>query len=158
MSKGWLTLICKRCGVEFKSVTNCSKYCDICQKTVYLYPKIFYKNRKIVFNRDEFKCQCCGCSEDDKKTNKLLVHHIDTNKKNNSLSNLILLCGQCHVSLHKKYDKKTLRRSNIYKLFSTDIKFGEFGKNLIYGASKQIVKKQFGGKPKLFFKKKTSVL
>lgn len=69
------------------------------------------------------------------------------------MSNLITLCEQCHQSLHGKYDKKTLRRSNIYKLFSTDIKFGEFGKNLIYGASKQIVKKQFRGKPKLFFKK-----
>jgi hypothetical protein len=73
------------------------------------------------------------------------------NPQNNSPSNLITLCYQCHQSLHRKYTKYILRRSNIYKLFATDSRFGEFGKNLIYGASKQLVKKQFKGKPKLFF-------
>jgi hypothetical protein len=156
---------CKICNKEIKSSNPFPTCCSKCKKTidwnenrkifndVNFYPKIFYKNRKIVVDRDEHKCQCCGCGEDEKRTNKLIIHHIDTNKLNNSLSNLITLCEQCHQSLHGKYDKKTLRRSNIYKLFSTDIKFGEFGKNLIYGASKQIVKKQFRGKPKLFFKK-----
>lgn len=157
---------CKKCGVELYASSPFSDCCEKCKKTigkdeyrkilndVDFYPKIFYKNRKIVLNRDENKCQCCGCKEDTKITNRLIIHHIDLNKLNNSLSNLITLCEQCHISLHKKFTQQELRQSNIYKLFSTDIRFGEFGKNLIYGASKQIVKKQFKGKPKLFFKKK----
>jgi len=116
------------------------------------YPSTFYENRKKVIERDENKCQCCGVSGDNTTTNKLSVHHIDTDKFNNRVSNLITLCVQCHKSLHGKYSNFDLRHNNIYKLFSTDIHFGEFGKNLLYGTAKKIVKKQFGGKPKNFFK------
>ena len=132
------------------------RICRPCRKIMkgeYVYPRVYWKNKKLVLERDEFKCQCCGINQGVLQTNKLCCHHIDGDKSNNSPSNLITLCTQCHQSLHKKYSKLVLRRSNIYKLFSTDIKFGEFGKNLIYGASKQLVKKQFSGKPKLFFKK-----
>lgn len=134
---------CRRC-------VECAKI----DKGINFYPKVFYKNRKIILDRDEHKCQCCGCSQDSKATNKMGIHHIDCDRNNNSPSNLITLCTQCHRSLHQKYTKYILRRSNIYKLFSTDIRFGEFGKNLIYGASKKLVKKHFKGKPKLFFKSK----
>ena len=147
-------LICRKCNVEFRGENQHIKLCPYC-KGVSLgrikYPKVYYKNRKIILIRDEYKCQCCGCEEDDKKTNQLIIHHIDVDTLNNSPSNLITLCTQCHLSLHGKYTKYVLRRSNIYKLFATDSRFGEFGKNLIYGASKQLVKKQFKGKPKLFF-------
>jgi len=146
---------CKKCNVEFLSKNTYPKLCTECKKianNIDFYPKLFYKNRKIVFERDEYKCQCCGCESNGLAANKLIIHHIDVDKKNNSLSNLITLCEQCHLSLHGKYSKFILRRSNIYKLFSSDIRFGEFGKNIIYGASKKIVKKQFKGKPKLFFK------
>lgn len=124
----------------------------------YTNPKVFYKNRKIVFDRDEHKCQCCGCTEDGQHTNKLIVHHIDTDRRNNSPSNLLTLCQQCHLSLHNKYSKLILRRSNIYQLFAKEKAFGEFGKNLIYESAKQLVKKQFKGKPKLFFKIKKKVI
>jgi len=115
------------------------------------YNRCFFKNKKIVFERDNHKCQCCGISEDGNGNNKLIAHHVDVDTRNNSPSNLITLCFQCHQSLHAKYTKYVLRRSNIYKLFADDINFGEFGKNLIYGAAKKIVKKQFNGRPKLFF-------
>ena len=103
--------------------------------------------------RDEYKCQCCGIEDGKLQTNKLIVHHIDVDRQNNSPSNLITLCTQCHLSLHGKYGEKILRRSNIYKLFSENFKFGEFGKNLLYGAAKKMVKQHFKGKPKLFFRK-----
>jgi hypothetical protein len=148
--------ICKKCGMQFMASSHHHPFCKSCIKAKRnpdFYPRVFWKNRLIVLERDDHTCQCCGCKQDSKQTNKLCIHHIDGDRQNNSPSNLITLCTQCHLSLHHKFTKYELRRSNIYKLFSTDIRFGEFGKILIYGASKQLVKKQFKGKPKLFFKK-----
>lgn len=148
-------LKCWKCNVEFRSETPHRQRCPNCigvSNGTIQYPKVYYKNKKIVFERDEFKCQCCGCVEDDKKLNKIIVHHIDVDKKNNSPSNLITLCVQCHLSLHRKHGEAILRRSNIYKLFAQEKKFGEFGKCLIYTPAKKLVKKQYGGKKKAFFK------
>ena len=150
-------VICPKCNVEFLSKTPRRHMCRKCvnfYSNHIGYPKLFYKNRKMIFVRDEYKCQCCGCGEDGQITNKLVVHHLDTDRGNNSMSNLITLCEQCHLSLHQKFGKPILRRSNIYKLFAENLKFGEFGKNLIYEPAKKLVKKQFTGKPKTFFKTK----
>lgn len=38
-----------------------------------------------------------------------VMHHIDTNRKNNSKENLIQICPKCHYKLHKLY--------RIYKKF-----------------------------------------
>lgn len=49
---------------------------------------------------DNFRCQQCFRHQDELyrkgKKYKLLIHHIDYNKKNNSESNLISLCNSCH--------------------------------------------------------------
>lgn len=148
-------LKCQHCGVEFRATNTYHRLCRYCKalrEGKIRYPKVFYKNRKIVLERDDHTCQCCGCKADGQKTNQIICHHLDCDKANNSPSNLITLCSQCHNSLHSKYSKPELRRSNIYRLFAKEKQFGEFGKNLIYGAAKKIVKKQFGGKPKFFFK------
>ena len=42
----------------------------------------------------EKRCQVCNIND------KLHVHHIDGNRKNNHLSNLTVLCTSCHTSLH----------------------------------------------------------
>lgn len=52
--------------------------------------------------RDNFRCQECFRHQDElrDKNNrkyKLLVHHIDFNKKNNNPNNLISLCRDCHL-------------------------------------------------------------
>ena len=57
--------------------------------------------------RDEYKCQMCFIHQDvlyDSKGRyyKLIIHHIDENKKNNSLDNLRALCRNCHIELHNK--------------------------------------------------------
>jgi 5-methylcytosine-specific restriction endonuclease McrA len=41
-------------------------------------------------------CECCSLSEWLNKPIKLELHHIDGNKKNNFLDNLMLLCPNCH--------------------------------------------------------------
>ena len=45
--------------------------------------------------RDGYKCQMCGCPEIE-NNRKLNVHHIDYNKENLNLDNLISLCDSCH--------------------------------------------------------------
>ena len=58
------------------------------------------KLKNLVRERDLFICQECGIHQDelsDRWHKKLDVHHIDYNKKNCGLDNLIALCRQCHV-------------------------------------------------------------
>ncbi|OGI14978.1 hypothetical protein A3K63_03060 [Candidatus Micrarchaeota archaeon RBG_16_49_10] len=49
------------------------------------------KIKKRIFERAENACQHCGNSNV-----KLHIHHIDKNPENNNLSNLIVLCPDCH--------------------------------------------------------------
>lgn len=46
--------------------------------------------------RDKYKCQVCGCTQLE-NGRQLDCHHIDYNKKNNILNNLIALCHSCHM-------------------------------------------------------------
>jgi 5-methylcytosine-specific restriction endonuclease McrA len=42
------------------------------------------------------KCKICGFDD----LNVLCVHHIDGNRKNNDISNLEILCANCHFKMH----------------------------------------------------------
>lgn len=55
--------------------------------------KIF---RNQIRYRDEYKCQICGRSRIE-NGRILCVHHIDYNKKNLNIENLITLCHKCHA-------------------------------------------------------------
>ena len=59
------------------------------------YPKEFKLIKPMVRKRDNFTCQNCGIKESDYKE-LLSVHHIDHDKQNNNLYNLISLCRNCH--------------------------------------------------------------
>ena len=43
------------------------------------------------------KCECCGLTEWMGKPIPLELHHIDGNHYNNNLSNLLILCPNCHA-------------------------------------------------------------
>ena len=49
------------------------------------------------------KCEWCG------SINNLLVHHLDENRYNNNIDNLITLCKRCHQNLHTKRNMTTGR-------------------------------------------------
>lgn len=73
----------KICGNRFKNkeFTNWTNSCDY---------------RRNAFNVYPHKCAVCGYNEDERI---LEVHHIDENRGNNDLSNLIILCPICHKKL-----------------------------------------------------------
>jgi 5-methylcytosine-specific restriction endonuclease McrA len=115
---------CQKCHEIHRRSTRRSFTCDSCKGKTY--PRTFYRNRKIVLERDKHRCQCCG----DGKIIRIHIHHIDCNKSNNSTSNLIALCIQCHLWLHTHYSNEELRRSNIYLLFPKEFRWGQFGKRV----------------------------
>uniref|UniRef100_A0A6M3IQ66 Homing endonuclease n=1 Tax=viral metagenome TaxID=1070528 RepID=A0A6M3IQ66_9ZZZZ len=51
--------------------------------------------KEVIRNRDRRKCQICDKTELENKE-KLSIHHIDYNKKNNDPKNLISICRKCH--------------------------------------------------------------
>lgn len=68
--------------------------------TEHLYPDDFNDDLKNqVKKRFGHKCAICGMSEEeslDKMGKSLAIHHIDFNKENNKLNNLVPLCFHCH--------------------------------------------------------------
>ena len=56
--------------------------------------------RELAFNAYEHKCACCGWNED---IRILEVHHIDSNRENNVLVNLVILCPICHRKITLGY-------------------------------------------------------
>jgi len=85
------------------------------------YPLYFSRVlKRKVRKRDNYTCQNCGKKECDElvgnQKQRLSVHHIDYDKKNCNLNNLITLCRSCNVKANKNrlfwtkyYNKKTTR-------------------------------------------------
>jgi len=53
---------------------------------------------KAVMKRSSLKCECVRCGRNDKRI--LSVHHIDHNRQNNNLRNLVWMCRNCHHLVH----------------------------------------------------------
>ncbi len=56
--------------------------------------------RRNAFDHYKHECEECGW---DKIKGVLDVHHIDSNRDNNEIENLIILCPICHITLTRKY-------------------------------------------------------
>lgn len=69
-------------------------------------------------NRDNHTCQLCSKKY---KKRKMPVHHIDGNKKNNGLNNLITLCISCHHKVHSIHTKKRGRKIIVYTFMCNDL-------------------------------------
>jgi endogenous inhibitor of DNA gyrase (YacG/DUF329 family) len=119
--KGRLIQICPNCGKEFEIRTSkkgLRKFCSLNCKMSGKFNRFWRGGRAklgygIEFNnalkdkirkRDNLKCLICGLPED-KSYRKLCIHHIDENKYNNNLDNLISVCSSCHTIIHNKKEK-----------------------------------------------------
>lgn len=59
--------------------------------------------KQFIKNRDMHKCQNLNCEH---KYKKLDVQHIDYDKKNNDIRNLITLCCSCHTKTNNKNNRE----------------------------------------------------
>ena len=77
-------------------------------------PSITTEIRRTVEVESGHACAIKGCNEH----TYLEIHHIDGNRENNTLNNLILLCDKHHKMAHANViDRKALRK---YKKLLTD--------------------------------------
>lgn len=92
--------IFKRLKSELSEKNFCSKECSNRfknkEKTNMVNGAAYRRN---AFNTYPHKCKICGWSKDERV---LEVHHIDENRNNNDISNLVILCPICHkyLTLH----------------------------------------------------------
>lgn len=118
---------CEVCGAEIKEENNYianRRFCsEICKYQVLVKPYEKYntwkkgknagiksisnwtKIRKDILDRDCDKCRICG---NDNVESKLNVHHIDYDRGNNKLNNLVTLCVVCHRAVHAEQYKPCL--------------------------------------------------
>jgi len=82
--------------------------------------------RNKVKKRDNYCCQLCGMQIKESRRikinpnkNWLIVHHINHNKKDNNISNLITLCNHCHARVH--INDKSLSFTNFWINFFNKI-------------------------------------
>lgn len=102
---------CIDCGQPVKNRSKITKRCIICSRKFMVGRNAAnwrngasFGKYGIEFNealreqvrfRDKYKCQHCGCPQIE-NGRQLDVHHINYNKRNNTLNNLISLCQNCH--------------------------------------------------------------
>jgi 5-methylcytosine-specific restriction endonuclease McrA len=67
------------------------------QPRLWLGPELYEQLCREVLQRDGWRCQSCGSLKD------LQVHHQESRSESgdDSEQNLIILCSECHSTLHK---------------------------------------------------------
>lgn len=109
---------CSVCGKQ-SARTNTRPYkCSVCK--LKSYPKEFLSQRNVIKQGGE--CLCCHSK------NNLGVHHKDNNRQNNSTTNLMVLCRQCHAALHRYFGKQF----NELVLSRVSVRVGQFGVRIDY--------------------------
>ena len=68
--------------------------------------------RRSIRERDHYTCQLCGKLQSDKA---FCIHHIDYDKLNCNINNLIILCESCHGKTlkNREYYKRVLHKKII---------------------------------------------
>ena len=73
------------------------------------WPKISKKRKQ----QEQYICQICSKDFSDKECKKFLhVHHVDTDKRNNTSENLKVLCIECHC---KEHNHEHMKQNFMYK-------------------------------------------
>lgn len=83
-------------GLHKRNNGNKIELTDILSGKYPEYQTFKLKNRLLTEGIKQNKCECCGISTWNDKPIILELHHIDGNSHNHLLSNLQLLCPNCH--------------------------------------------------------------
>ena len=91
----------------FNGWSSFEPYCSIWTKEL----------KESIMRRDNYICQLCGKTQEEEIRavgHKLSIHHIDYNKKNCNLDNLITLCSACNsrVNYHRKFWQQYFQEKN----------------------------------------------
>ena len=108
--------VCEKCNDKFtwtgRKKTKSFKQARFCSRSCanhrgngleHKRPLTFYVS--ICFAHFEKKCIHCGHDK------IVSVHHLDENRKNNDVRNLVPLCMNCHMMIHKKEYKEEVEDS-----------------------------------------------
>lgn len=106
---------CLKCG---KKIAYKANYCSSCAKlgerNGNWHGGLSFENYPIEFNnilkwkikkRDHYKCFMCGWMPIKESRKRLVIHHIDYNKNNLEMDNLITLCSKCHQETNYNRNK-----------------------------------------------------
>ena len=81
------------------------------------------EKKEFIKQRDHYHCQNCGISQDEHRLKykmSLVIHHVDYDKENNKIENLITLCTMCNTRANgnrdywKKYYQDELDKVKLY--------------------------------------------
>lgn len=116
-----IELECANCGKKIYTTPHklkqsksgkkfCSQSCSNSYNNTMRKKESLNTYRRIAFEQYEHKCKICGWNKDKRI---LEVHHIDENRKNNKINNLIILCPICHryLTLHLKTLEELINES-----------------------------------------------
>ena len=78
------------------------------------YPTSKLSKRLVSSGYKKYKCEHCGISDYNSKPISLELDHIDGNNSNHSLSNLRLLCPNCHSQTPTYKSKKIKLDSSVH--------------------------------------------
>ncbi len=124
---------CLACGNEFVGGTT-GKRCDDCSLENSKKRMTGLSKSKIAIKNNAVERKCFFCS----KTENTQIHHIDKDKLNNDISNLLILCKGCHLKLHGKIYNPLLKR--VFAILTEErFSYEEIGE--MFGTTRQNVYK-----------------
>lgn len=92
------------------------------------------KTRVHVLKSAQYRCTQCS------STDRLHIHHIDKNRKNNEVTNLQVLCLACHNKIHHTYDQGRSISFNLDdKINARFRKYLTANRSNSYGSVKQVL-------------------
>lgn len=111
-SKSGLYFCCKEHKDIAQRIDSGSEFDDLRPSH---YGDIASDYRLLALRNYQHECAICGYHDDD-DVSLLEVHHIDEDRENNKLENLIILCPNCHKKLtsqkYKLIDRKEIVKKN----------------------------------------------
>ena len=123
----WTTIKCSYCGKVVPKLKSrlrsdsgkyfCSNNCkNYYNNTVTININDSTAYRRNAFLKQPHKCALCNWDKDERI---LQVHHIDEDRNNNDLSNLIILCPNCHqyltLHLYSLDELRAIKQNEMYR-------------------------------------------